>query len=115
MINEFYEKQGYIIYSIEEWKQFASDNNLSRNDGYGVWAWKRKNTLYPYLSTNKYYYQHGNQNVFLKEPKSYTNFVLWYPKDKLNEIVEIGKNLDPNVRRWIVYQNYINKKNKSNE
>ena len=87
---------GYTVFSSDEWKLFATLNNITRNDGYGVWAW--------YYNTNL---KTNFQNVFIKPKTDTDTHIIWYSKENLIEM-----NKDPHkransiMRQW----NRFNKK-----
>lgn len=89
---------GYTILSFDEWKLFSSSNNITRNDGYGVWAW--------YYNTNL---KTDFENVFLKPKTEKHTHVIWYSKDNLNEM-----NKDPHKRSNIIMRQW-NRYNKKKE
>lgn len=79
----------YTIFTINQWKEFYSSNNLNRFDGYPIWAWFKNNTI-----------NSDFQNAFLSEPSNFHTHVLWFSKETLNNIVHERRTSNVIIRQW---------------
>lgn len=114
MDTSFYTKEKYQVFTLEEWKNFSGilpsgRPNLDRNDGYGLWAWTNSNKKLFDLKLSKHpiLYVHGNQNVFLKPPETYTTHVIWYHHFDLNDMLFLEKYCNDIPVKWFKYLQFL--------